>query len=272
MTAIATEPVRTFHLPHLTALDGPVPALRPYPKPSRPPPGRGAVPELVRLAELSARLPRRAGGSIEILLAAARPFADGFLPLRPFWVQEAAHRAMSTLRLFIALQRRDRGRPSPRNMFERRLALHLAAELAGLETTSLTRILPCSGPLRETARDLVALFGPSAGQIALDTDVTPLSLPAYRRRALVLLGHELVVTALTHGFEGRSTGRLTLRLQRLGAFRACLQLCDDGIGFTHGVPNPAVSVAGGLADLLEGEIRYFSARGVTVELVFPTGS
>ena len=234
-------------------------------------PRRAARPDMVALAELSARLPRRAGDAIEILLAAARPFDDGFKPLRPFWEHEATHRALTMLRLFIALQRWDRGRRSLRSIYERRLALHLAAALASLETTELTRTLPCSGPFRETARDLVALFGPAIGQVVLDTDVMPLSLPAYKGRALVLIGNELIANALTHAFAGRSIGHLSLRLQRLGANRARLQVCDDGIGLTHGRPNPATSVAGGLADLLDGGIRYPDpvCRGTMAELVFP---
>ena len=65
--------------------------------------GTQANSELLRLAELSAPLPRRRSGAIEVLLAAARPFDDGFLPLKPLWAQEAVHRAFSTLRLFEAI-------------------------------------------------------------------------------------------------------------------------------------------------------------------------
>ena len=174
---------------------------------------------LTGLAELSASLPRRHGGTIEILLAAARPFDDGFAPLRPLWAQEAMHRATGVLRLFAALHRRDHSRSSPHALHERRLASHLAAELASLETGAALRVLPCSGPLRKVARDLVALFGPAIGQVVLDTDVVPLSLPAYRCRALVLLGSELVMNALLYAFHGRRMGHVSLRLQRLGAMR-----------------------------------------------------
>ncbi len=46
---------------------------------------------------------------------------------------------------------------------------------------------------------------------------------------------------------------------------------DDGIGFAHQRPNLATSVAGGLANLLDGEIHYFDpmCRGTMAELVFP---
>ena len=230
-----------------------------------------AKPQLATLAGLSARLPRRAGDAIEILLAAARPFDDGFQPLRPFWAQEVVHRGLSMLRLFAALQRLGRGRLVRRSIHERRLAMHLAAELASLETRDLTCIRPCSGPLREIARDLVALFGPASGDIVLDTDVMPLGMPAYKRRALVLLGHELVANALTHAFDGRSVGHLSIRLHRVGAGYARLQVEDDGVGFTPGCPRPDASVAGGLAELLEGDLRYIARRGSgsMPEVVFP---
>lgn len=236
-------------------------------------PSQAARSDFAALAELSARLPRRAGGAIEILLAAACLFDDGFQALRPLWAQEASHRALSTLRLFAELQRSDCGNRSLRGKFERRLALHLSAELASLETTDITRVLPCSRPLRETARDLVALFSPAIGDVEIDTHVTPLSLPAYRRRALVLLGNELIANALTHAFDGRTIGHLSLRLDRVSATHARLLVCDDGVGFSHARPDPAASVAGGLADLLQGEIRYLDPMGggMAVQLVFPVG-
>jgi two-component sensor histidine kinase len=234
-------------------------------------PSQAARSDFAALAELSARLPRRAGGAIEILLGATRLFDDRFQALQPLWAQEATHRALSTLRLFARLQRSDCGYRSLRGGFERRLALHLSAELASLETTDITRVLPCSRPLRETARDLVALFGPAIGQVDINTHVTPLSLPAYRRRALVLLGNELVANSLTHAFDGRNIGHLSLRLDRVSATHARLLVCDDGVGFSQAHPNPAASVAGGLADLLQGEIRYLNPMGggMAVKLMFP---
>lgn len=226
------------------------------------------------LADLSARRPRRHGDPIEILLAAARPFDDGFGPLRPLWAQEATHRALSMLRLLSAPHRRNRGRPSPPTIYERRLALHLAAELRALETVGTTGALPCSGPLREIARDLVALFGPAVGQVTLDTDVAAFGLPGYRRRALVLLASELVTNALTHAFHGRGEGRISLRLQRAGRDWVRLQVGDDGTGYARGRPAPGRSVTGALTDLLQGEIRYcdLAGWGSTAEVSVPIAS
>lgn len=231
-------------------------------------------PVLTRLAELSARLPHRHGDPIDILLAAARPFDDGFKPLRPLWLQESMHRAIGILRLFSALHLRDRSRRSLRNIYERQLALHLAGELASLETVEVSRVLPCSGPLREIARDLVGLFGPAVGQVVLETDVMSLSLPAYRRRALVLLASDLVTNALTHAFHGRCTGRVLLRLQRSGGDHARLQVSDDGIGYAKSRPDSARNIAGALTDLLGGEIGYCDPPGwgATAEIVFPIDS
>lgn len=232
-------------------------------------PGRGRLgPAVVALAELSARLPNRDGDALAVLLAAARPFDDRFHTLRPLWVREATHRALGVLELFAALRRRA---PASRDgAGEQRLALHLASVLASLETIHLRRIVPCSGALREVARDLVALFEPAVGTVVLETDVALLGLAAYQRRALVLLGHELVTNALLHAFEGRDHGRISLRLERVGVGFARLLVADDGIGFVCGRPRRATSIAGDLADLLEGEIQYCSSagQGTSAELIF----
>ena len=208
---------------------------------------------------------------MELLLTAARPFDDGFRPLWPLWAQEATHRALCTLRLFEALSHADHGPTPAAGLHERRLALHLAEQIASLHTLDISRVLACSGPLREIARDLVALFGPAAGTITLHTDIAPVSLPAYKRRALALLGHELLSNALAHAFQGRATGRLSLRLALVSPATMRLDVADDGIGFRHGVPDPVTSIAGALTDLLEGELYYLhhGAPGTRAVATFP---
>ena len=225
--------------------------------------------EIIALAELSAALPHRTGDALAVLLAAARPFDDGFLPLRPFWTGEATHRALVMLRLFTTMRRRERWRGGDAE--EHRLALRLASALACVGTAHVRRVVPCSGALREVARDLVALFEPSVGDVALETEVASLGLPAYKRRALVLLGHELVANALLHAFAGRAVGRISLRLGRVADGLAHLVVADDGIGFRGKPPCPARSTAGGLSELLEGDLHYRSSDGwgASAEVIFP---
>ena len=125
--------------------------------------------------------------------------------------------------------------------------------------------------MREVARDLVELFGPAVGHVVLETEIMPTSLPAYQRRALVLLVAELVTNTLTHAFSGRPTAHISLRLWISGGGKAHLLVRDDGTGLKHSQPNPAVSVAGALADLLEGELHYAQrpCGGIDVQLTFP---
>jgi hypothetical protein len=227
--------------------------------------------DISALAAAAAKVPLREGAVIEILLGAARPPEDGFPALRPLWAQEATHRAVSMLRLSAKLHRANRRCRPIQDVYQERNALHLASELFSLKMTESTDALPCSGSLRETARDLVALFSDTVGRVSINTDVAPLSLPAYRRRALVLLGHELVTNALLHAFHGRSAGQIALRLERLEGGRAILQVCDDGIGFTFGCPDAMINIAGGLADLLQAEIWYFRTKtwNTVAEVIFP---
>lgn len=107
--------------------------------------------------------------------------------------------------------------------------------------------------------------------MVIDTDVTPPSLPAYKRRAFVLLGHELASNPLLHAFPRRRRGRLLVRLRRLDTGRTRLPVGDNGVGFARGHPDPAISVSGGLADLLEGELRHVNTTTwrTMAQVVFP---
>jgi signal transduction histidine kinase len=233
--------------------------------------GRGRLQqsEFVALASLSAQFANRAGDDLSILLTAAQPRDDGFPLLRPLWAREALHRALCILELFAALRCGETATPSKTD--RHCLALRLASVLTSLETVELTRIVPCSGALREVAHDLVALFEPAIGRVMLDIDVATVSLAAYRRRALVLLVHNLIANALLHAFEGREIGCISLRLERMNREQARLVVGDDGIGFVNGHSNPATSVAGSLSDLLEAEIEYSSpaGRGTQAAILFP---
>lgn len=106
-------------------------------------PGQGT--EFTELADLAARLSQRARDEVEILLTAARPFADGFAPLQPLWDQEAMHRATSVLRLFATLQDRRNDRHLLPRTTDSNLALHLAGELGSLRDEGADARAPVLG-------------------------------------------------------------------------------------------------------------------------------
>jgi two-component sensor histidine kinase len=133
---------------------------------------------------------------------------------------------------------------------------------------------PCSSNLRDIARNLIALFGPTIGHIMVATSVDRLALPAFRHRALVLIASELVTNALLHAYKDRHVGQVVLQLTLLGQGAARLAVTDDGDRlFDRARCHPVrCSVVNYLADLLEAELVYRPRPdgGTIAEMEIPT--
>jgi hypothetical protein len=217
---------------------------------------------------------RHTGELLATLLDLAPGEAHGSSPtLRPLWAEEAMHRAHAFLKLAPLLE--HRALDSTHIDLVHRLELIVATDLAGhyhrLVASPEREVLPCSGPLREIARDLVSLFGGAVGGVELGTDIERVGLPGYKRRALVLAASELILNALRHGFSGPAGGQLIVSLRLAKQRQGRLVVADDGMGCGLGAINVARGIAGGLADLLEGTLRYRAQSGVGViaEIAFP---
>jgi two-component sensor histidine kinase len=144
----------------------------------------------------------------------------------------------------------------------------LAAKFRELETSAERAVLPCSTVLRHVVSDLGTLFGCPAN-IALETTIERVSLPGYKRRALVLAACELLCNALLHAFPGHRTGLIDVGLTFQGR-SARLRVADNGVGFGDILPNLTCGVAAGLADLLEADLAYTRTAGWTIaEICFP---
>jgi two-component sensor histidine kinase len=131
--------------------------------------------------------------------------------------------------------------------------------------------VPCSHILRSVVANLVELFG-STREVQLRSAIEAVSLPAYRRRALVLAASELVINALRHAFKGRREGQIVVVLRILSDRHARFIVADDGIGCHLDPVEAERGVAGGLASLLESDLVYapYSAAGTVSEITFPT--
>jgi two-component sensor histidine kinase len=146
---------------------------------------------------------------------------------------------------------------------ERHLASDLARILYSLRLDHGPNVIACASDVRDTARDLVDLFGPAFGDIELDCKIERLALHRDERRALVLLTYELVANSLLHAFAGRDRGWIRVRLRGVctGSVHLCIE--DDGIGLTTETPNQN-GVAYMLAHRLGGTLSYTrSISGVT---------
>ena len=193
--------------------------------------------------------------------------------LQPLWAEEAMHRAYSLIRLTLALDWRA---PARRNdtvtaRAEQGIAQAVAACYRSLRISEDEEPLPCSDALRTIVCSLVELFGLAAGHILLDTSIERLTLPAFKRRALVSAASELVINALRHGFPGRSSGRIAVRLCRAGLSDAKLSIADDGRGLAISRCRRPRGIAFDLAALLESGLIYWEVAGggTLAEISFP---
>jgi two-component sensor histidine kinase len=196
---------------------------------------------------------------LAILFDAAGPASCGGPDvLRPLWAEEAMHRSANLLQLALALERLTwNGIESEMTgRLEYALAEGLAASYRSLDIGRQDELLSCNETLRAVVANLVALFGPTVGEISLKTDLMRLSLPAYKRRALVLVASELVINALKHAFPDRQSGRIAVALGRVDAATVRLAVEDDGRGFALLRPGTGLAIVGGLAGLLEADLVY----------------
>jgi hypothetical protein len=229
------------------------------------------------LAVLAHALPATKGDLLGILLSGmSRAGGGGCDVLRPLWAEEAMHRAYGFLRLAHARARRcglttngvpvDQATACDR---EYGVARDLAARFAVLEAGEDCAARPCAAALCDIVAGLEVLFGRPAG-VAVVTGIQAMSLPAYKRRALVLAANELVINSLLHAFPGHRTGVIEVSLTGHGTELASLRVADDGIGLADAQPNLDCGVAASLADLLEGELTYERTNGRTIATVaFP---
>jgi two-component sensor histidine kinase len=229
------------------------------------------------VASAAAGISRQRARLLGILLAAAPPASCGGHPvLRPIWATEALHRAHSTVRLVGRLEQRMPSRDDQSRLldFETNIGVELASIFDSLAITNDEELRPCSSNLRDLARNLIALFGPTIGHVTVATSVDRLALPAFRHRALILIASELVTNILLHAFRHRHAGQVALQLTLLGRGVARLAVTDDGDRlFDRALCHPArCSVINYLADLLEAELVYRPrpGGGTIAEIEFPT--
>jgi two-component sensor histidine kinase len=233
------------------------------------PPVRASFENLALLAD---RLSPAAGDLIGVLLASAIPAQNrGCEVLRPLWTEEAVHRALGFMRLVDA--RKRRGQSTKQNPIAAELedfaARDLAVRFRQLQSGAERAVMPCASVLRDIVTDLGVVFACPAN-IALKTKIDRVSLPAYKRRALVLAACELLCNALLHAFPRHDAGLIEVCLTHRNPKSACLRVADSGIGFSDTRPNLTFGVAASLAGLLEADLAYDRAAGWTIaEIIFP---
>jgi hypothetical protein len=231
--------------------------------------------ELARLARASRQVSPRYLAILTILLESAAPGPFGGRSLLwPLWANEAMQRAYNFLDLTIRLSAcapEDCDNHVAMALDAGNVAA-LAKSFRALDIVNEEEFLPCSKVLGINARGLIELFGPTVGSVLLSTKLERLALPAFKRRALVLLCSELLVNALRHAFESQTEGLITVTLSSVDGHHGRLVVADNGRGVAKVSTRPGSGIAFDLALLLEGDIRYreLVGSGTMVEVTFST--
>ncbi|GLR66887.1 hypothetical protein GCM10010909_15670 [Acidocella aquatica] len=196
--------------------------------------------------------------------------------LKPLWVNEAMQRAHNLVRLIAELEHKAPFHPDrpDRSLAEYQLAIDLAESFRSLAAADDGGMQPCFNALQAVVFNLTELFGPAFGLVFVDMSFERLTLPAYKRRALVLAACELVLNSLRHGLEGRGTGNITVALRRTARAVARLSVEDDGRGMPKSAPPLQRGIASDLAAVLEAEVIYRAREGggTVAQLSFPVAS
>ena len=223
-------------------------------------------------AQLSHTLAARADDAVGLLLTAATlPPGGAAATSSPVWGAEALHRAYATLQLFLRLHQSSPLIDHVTRDLEFRLAADLANNLRALATADPQAPSAGAPVLRTVVHNLVALFGPAAGDVQVETDIEPVTLPGAARRALVLLAHELVADAMLHASAGRPGSRIFVTLRPLSSGLACLTVTEDGGAFSNEHRQPD-TIATSLAALLLADLHYAERQaGYTTAVIFGVG-
>jgi hypothetical protein len=228
---------------------------------------------LVRMAEAAGRLSRQRSDILaQLLRATVQPADVTRSAFAPIWAFDNVARTGVLIRLLLALDRlRKSGSPhmlSP--AMERDAADRLSAGLSLLQDCSGSDPAPCSALLRHVVRDLVELFGPTAGDIAVSTQIETLAMPAVKRRALLLIACNLLLHCITDGAPGQSGRRLGVSLQRIGGGRVRLTVADTAAGDDHDRSADLCEAIDDMAAILAGRIsvRRDEHGGSATDLIF----
>lgn len=197
------------------------------------------------------------------LLVATHPEScGGNVILQPIWANEMMDRAYQMVRLTRLLDNRLRHNATEAmdDSLEWRVANNLTETLCALHIRKDDEALPCSDLLRDTVRDLVELFGEAVGVTGISTCIDRLDLPAFKRRALVLMASHLVVDILLHAAREHGSPQLLVTLERPRGNVARLSVGYDDRAVAFGPLDGTYGVIDDLASLLQTDIVYRADR------------
>ena len=165
----------------------------------------------------------------------------------PLWRADAIHRAKNMAQMTISLAD-VAGHPSrrwlPPEVTTQARRLSRVYDELGVDDDNQTHV-PCAALLTEIATRLADIFGRSR-QVAMTISAEAVLLPPDVRRALVLMGSELIINALKYGYPTEAGGTISVSLTATNG-KVELVVEDDGIGL---VETYSAGQGGGLLEQL----------------------
>ncbi len=129
--------------------------------------------------------------------------------------------------------------------------------------------------LREMAEMLVHSHTPPGCVLTLEVRADPVAMDLDTAVTLGLIANELLLNALKHGFQGRSTGTLTVELRAGNPNQMSVR--DDGRGLPPGFeagtnPGLGIELVLGMTRQIQGEVKIENdpAGGTRVTIFFPS--
>jgi hypothetical protein len=226
-----------------------------------------------RLAAAAEALPRWPA-LLKILVGAAAPGSwGGREVLWPLWADEAVHRVHCMVDLTQRLERQVMRRENRVAWSASCLAKAetLAASFAELQIVDEQQVLLCRRPLGEIAVGLLQLFKVTDSDVEARIVLDDLALPAYKRRALVLVASALVMQAITDAFERGFAPAVSIKLAAQGSGQWRLAVTADVAVSADDDARECDDIVDGLADLLEAQNVRRSRRvsKLVTEIDFP---
>jgi two-component sensor histidine kinase len=129
--------------------------------------------------------------------------------------------------------------------------------------------------LREMAEMLVHSHTPAGCNLTLEVRADPVAMDLDTAVTLGLIANELLLNALKHGFDGRSTGKLTVELH--AGDRNQMTVSDDGSGLPPGFDASnntglGIELVLGMTRQIQGEAKIENdpAGGTRTTIFFPS--
>ena len=193
--------------------------------------------------------------------------------------QELQHRVANNLQFIaslLSLQRRTAASDpatSARALEVAQSRLDLMARIHRRLYDPAAIRMPLSQYFQGLCQEILEATG--ARNVVCLVELAPVTFDLRSLMNLSLLLNEFITNSVKHGFSGRRSGTVSIKLDRVGNSYT-LTLSDDGAGLEEGEPDRSkglgFTIMRNLAAQLHGEITFSSDNGVTTRIIFPAAA